>query len=272
MHSTGPVDKLNPTLRCTELVRALKKKTCPPKIEKINPPNKAPGVSGQAASSDPEIKKLEYQMAHEMLRHYDTLNWQIGSILIAGVLVLTGLIINKDAIELMGTSLAVGLGITLGLPAISFLILRTWLSWFARHQQLYNFRNEVLHRLEFQLKMYHNLKVAEAKLKGSDAGDASRQENDASRQENLERLRQARLAAGYAPTPQDIGEAGAQRDENEQAGGFQPIFNNEILTGSSGSVLAKRLAWGIPMAQLLLLGYILAVFHVPRLIRICICP
>lgn len=48
-----------------------------------------------------EIKKLEYTAAQDMLKHYDTLNWQIGSVLIAGVVVLTGLIVDTDTIHLM---------------------------------------------------------------------------------------------------------------------------------------------------------------------------
>lgn len=61
-----------------------------------------------------ELKKFEYKMAQDMLKHYDTLNWQIGSILIAGVLLLTGLAINKEVIELMRLSLS--LGISIGHP------------------------------------------------------------------------------------------------------------------------------------------------------------
>ena len=103
------------------------------------------------------IKTVEYQMAQEMLRHYDSLNWQIGSILIAAVLVLTGFTLNKDIIVLAQTSTNIRFTITIGIPTFSLFILGIWLLWFRRHRNMYNFRNEVMQRIEFQLGMYHHL-------------------------------------------------------------------------------------------------------------------
>jgi hypothetical protein len=113
---------------------------------------------------DLEVKKLEYSAAQDMLKHYDTLNWQIGSILIAGVVVLTGLVVNKDTAELMRCSREVARVLTSGIPGMSLMIMGAWCLWFHRHRDLYNFRNETLHRIEAQLGMYHFLRVAEANL------------------------------------------------------------------------------------------------------------
>ena len=164
-----------------------------------------------------EKKKFEYQMAQEMLRHYDALNWQIGSILIAGVVVLTGFVINKDIIELAKKSFEVRWMLNLGIPFLSLFVLGNWLLWFRRHRFLYNFRNEVLHRLEIQLGMYHFLRVAAADIA------------------DIEQLASARKRAGH------------------DSATFTPLYPLGVLTGLSGYTLAKVLALGIPFAQLVLL-------------------
>jgi hypothetical protein len=184
-----------------------------------------------------ELKKFEYEMAQDMLKHYDTLNWQIGSILIAGVLLLTGLAINKEVIELMRRSLSVGIPIAFGIPILSFVILRTWLAWFSRHRQLYNFRNEVIQSIEVQLGMFHYLKVAQAKIRG--------EEKSGHREEKLDHLEMARSRARYDP-----------EDPKEN---WWPLFpGNERLSGHSGDKLARRLAYGIPITQLVMLTLMLS--------------
>lgn len=162
-----------------------------------------------------ETKRLEYQMAQEMLRHYDSLNWQIGSILVAAAIVLTGLALNKDTIELAYGSLALRLSISAGIPLMSLFVLVIWLLWFRRHRALYNFRNEVLHRLEEQLGMYHFLLVAE-----SNGGDKSR-------------FDKAKTAAGHQPE-------------------FKPLYR-VTLPGPSGYDLTFALAFGVPVGQAIIL-------------------
>jgi len=160
-----------------------------------------------------EIKKLEYTAAQEMLCHYDSLNWQIGAILIAATFVLTGLALQEGVVASIKQSYYV----TLGIPISSLFILTTWLKWFQRHRALYNLRFETLHRLEIQLGMYHHLRAAEAD---------SRKSN--------EQIVKAKINAGY---------------DND---GFQPIYPQDSLPSPSGYNLAKLLTFGIPLLQLIL--------------------
>ena len=175
-----------------------------------------------------ETKKLEYQMAQEMLRHYDILNWHIGSILIAAVIILTGLVVRKEIIDLARESRQIGVVIMLGTPLFSFFVLRVWLLWFRRHRDLYNFRNEVLYRLEAQLGMYHFLRVVEANLP-SVSDDASVSFENA--------WRNAKKKAEHTANQMPI---------------LAPYQNK--LAGPSGYALGKALAVGIPAAQFLLLS------------------
>lgn len=169
-----------------------------------------------------EKKKFEYQMAQEMLRHYDALNWQIGSIFIAAVLILTGFAVNKDIIDLAKKSHGLRWTLIIGIPLISWFVLFTWLLWFRRHRSLYNFRNEVLHRLEMQLGMYHFLRIAEAE-KGKASVDPQ--------------LCKAKIDAGH------------------DAAAFNPLYP-VALENPSGYTLAKVLAFGIPFGQLILLYWL----------------
>jgi len=166
-----------------------------------------------------EKKKFEYQMAQEMLRHYDALNWQIGSILIAAVLILTGFAVNKDIIDLAKKSPGLHWTLNLGIPFISLFVLFTWLLWFRWHRMLYNFRNEVIHRIEMQLGMYHFLRVAEA---SSDDVSANLQ------------LTKAKIDAGH------------------DSSAFEPLYS-VALQNPSGYTLAWVLALGIPFGQMILL-------------------
>jgi hypothetical protein len=169
-----------------------------------------------------EKKKLEYVAAQEMLRHYDSLNWQIGSILIAGVIVLTGLVVNKDIVVTMQQSHMTAWTLILSIPVFSAFVLITWWLWFRRHRDLYNLRNEVLHRLERELGMYHFLRVVEADPKSKpDVGNT---------------LIAAKKAAGYD--------------------GFEPLYGLSKLTRPSGSTLVAVLAFGIPFIQFLLLFFL----------------
>lgn len=108
--------------------------------------------------------------------------------------------------------------------------------WFNRHRKLYNFRNEVIQSIELQLGMFHYLKVAQARIEGDTAAS--------NRDEKLAHLEKARSRAGYNPE-------GPQEN-------WWPLFpENEELTGKSGDGLAKRLAYGIPITQLILFSLLL---------------
>lgn len=180
-----------------------------------------------AANSDWERDKFEYQMAQEMLRHYDSLNWQIGAILIAGTLVLTALVFKGDALALLNQSFWPTVSVLLVAPFISFLVLSCWALWFRRHRSLYNLRNEVCHRIEFRYHMFHYLRVVKADL-------SKPRHRFRSRGPELE---QAAKQAGYKL-------AGG----NE---GFQPIYEHDGngLPRPSGHKLVWCLALGIPIIQ-----------------------
>jgi len=178
-----------------------------------------------------QVKTFEYEMAQDMLKHYDSLNWQIGSILIAGVVILTGVVINKDVVEVMKNHFKIGLAIALAAPAFSGFILHVWYRCFCRQRSLYNFRNEVLHRIELQLGMYHFLRVAEANKIQDGFNDPI--------------FDVAKSAAGYCNS-KETGEA------------FKPLYSIN-LDGIPSHRLAKRLAYGIPAAQFAVLAGILVI-------------
>lgn len=161
------------------------------------------------------VMELEYKSAQEMLRHYDLLNWQIGSILIAATVVMTGLALNKEFLTLLRQPDGGYLPLAFVVPGISLFVLDCWYRWFTRHRVLYNLRNETLHRVEQEVGMYHFLRVAEhaGGLEGKD-----------------EQLK----AAARAVVP------------------FEALYFVEPLPKPSGFVLARRLAYGIPTLQLLI--------------------
>ena len=176
----------------------------------------------EMADLDWERDKFEYQMAQEMLRHYDSLNWQIGSILIAGTLVLTGLIFNKDTVRLLYERFWPTIATLLTANLVSYLVLLTWLLWFRRHRAYYNFRNEVFHRVELRRSMYHHLAIAQ--------GDLLNHAGTPGAREKLERLEAGRKAA---------------------YGDFKPLYDLGKLPRPSGYTLAIVLAIGIPSFQLI---------------------
>lgn len=129
------------------------------------------------------VRLFEYERAEAMLRHYDTLNWQIGSILVAATAVVFGF-------SLDGVAASSPIVVVFLVPLFSFLLLGFWFHWYKRHASLYNFRNEVMHRVEFQFGMYNALRVLESadpEAKESPNPEAFR-----------ERLRKAKLAAGHS--------------------------------------------------------------------------
>jgi hypothetical protein len=186
--------------------------------------------------NDFEKKKAEYNAAQEMLRHYDTLNWQIGSILIGAITVFTGLVLQDKVIELVKESGVGSWFLVLGIPAFSFFVLLIWFLWFRRHRDLYNFRNETIHRLELDLHMYHYLRVIETVLteQRDAARDRGNTEEAESKERDLDRLETAKTEAHHA---------GAE---------FRPFFPAQRLSGPSGFALSKILMIGMPAFQLIL--------------------
>jgi hypothetical protein len=182
-----------------------------------------------STTSDPAAKQLEYKAAQYMLCHYDSLNWRIGSILIAATLVLTGLLFQKQVIDLIQTNANAPLIVVFAVPSLSFSVLLIWFLWLRRHRALYNFRNETLQRLELQLGMYHYLLVAEAELKQNLCKSGGCENN------LLNILNRARKNAGH------------------DAESFTPFFPNLRLPKPSGYQLAFILMLLIPIAQLAIL-------------------
>jgi hypothetical protein len=171
-----------------------------------------------------EKKKLEYTAAQEMLSHYDSLNWQIGSILIAATIVLTGLVLRQEVICIVKMPGLLSWLIAVGIPLFSFFVLGIWFLWFKRHRDLYNFRNETLHRLELELGLYHHLRAVEA--------DLSLKPCSSDKNKILDK---AKTFAGYGKE------------------GFSPFYSLSALSGPSGFKLAKVLVVVIPSYQLVLL-------------------
>jgi hypothetical protein len=169
------------------------------------------------------IRLAEYKAAQEMLRHYDTLNWQIGAILIAATTILTGLAFQSEVVKLLQHKNYLSLLIVVAIPLLSWAVLETWHRWYRRHRDLYNLRNETMHRIELELGMYHWLRSAEA--------DQSR--DRAANKESLRILETASRRVGYGDW-------------------FTPLY---VLSpsGQSGADLARSFSRFLPLFQLGLL-------------------
>lgn len=183
--------------------------------------DKSASSQSELLDNNIEIKKLEYQMAQDMLKHYDSLNWKIGSILIAGVLMFDGIMfkaLTENAEQYVF--------ITLSTTAMSAPLLIIWYLWFRRHRFLYNLRNETMHRLELELGMYHHLRVLSS-YKGIG-------------EEKQKKLKEIEKKVGYEST-------------------FKPFFDLSEVPGPSGYDLALGLVYIILTIQMLcfsLYGYI----------------
>ena len=94
----------------------------------------------------------EYEFTQQMAIHYDQINWQIGSIIFAGIFVGMGII---------------GTNIDSYIPMIiiSFLILLTWNLFYKRHKHIQNKKFERLQQLELLLGFKQHLMIQEADAK-----------------------------------------------------------------------------------------------------------
>jgi hypothetical protein len=114
---------------------------------------------------DIELKKFEYSMAHSMFRHYEVLEWQIGSILISGTLIFTGLALSKDSIDYISGNSITGWCTIIGIPLLSLIILFVWRLWLNTTAFKENLSSEVMDRIKLQLGMYNSLRLVEPYLK-----------------------------------------------------------------------------------------------------------
>lgn len=168
-----------------------------------------------------QVKLAEYQAAQEMLKHYDALNWQIGSVLIGANAILLGLIASNNIVQLfdgLPWNFMAGLVFAVAVAGFSRLLLKAWQTWFERHAGFYNLRNETLQRLELELGMYHFLRVVEA-MADNGVEPAVRA---------LPRLTRAKERAGYDR--------------------FEPIFKVDVPK-ISGESVGKKLACWVPVLE-----------------------
>lgn len=90
----------------------------------------------------------EYELTQQMAIHYDALNWQIGSILIAGIFISIGIIGDRFDIYPL-------------LSAISLFILIIWNRFYFRHKAIQDTKFERLHSIENELNLRQHLIVRE---------------------------------------------------------------------------------------------------------------
>ena len=88
----------------------------------------------------------EYELTQQMAIHYDTLNWQIGSILIAGIFITFGIMGNNLSSYPI-------------LSAISLFVLIVWNRFYFRHKAIQNTKFRRLHEIEIFLEFKQHLNV-----------------------------------------------------------------------------------------------------------------
>lgn len=93
-----------------------------------------------------ENLRLEYEKTQEMTIHYDTMNWGIGAILIAGVFGMVGLSgDNREAYPL--------------LALLSAIVLFIWRVYYMRHKAIQKIKFQRLQEIEKELHMQQHLLV-----------------------------------------------------------------------------------------------------------------
>lgn len=93
-----------------------------------------------------ENLRLEYEKTQEMAIHYDTMNWGIGAILIAGVFGMVGL--SGDNVEAYPF-----------LALLSAIVLFIWRVYYMRHKAVQKIKFKRLQEIEKELKMQQHLLV-----------------------------------------------------------------------------------------------------------------
>jgi len=92
--------------------------------------------------AEKDVLLAEYRLTQEMLRHYDNLNWQIGSILIGSNIVALGFISSSS-----------NLNVLFGAAFGGSFSLFAFVIWFFRHVSIYNVKNDRLYIIEYKLGM-----------------------------------------------------------------------------------------------------------------------
>ncbi len=102
----------------------------------------------QNMSPEEEIANLrmEYEKTQDMAIHFDLLNWTIGSILIAGVFVMIGIVGEKKQVYPY-------------LAVFSFIALLVWRLYYKRHRDIQMVKYRRLHCIEKKLKLQQHLNV-----------------------------------------------------------------------------------------------------------------
>ena len=106
---------------------------------------------------DKESLRLEYDKTQEMAIHYDTMNWTIGSILLAGIFGMAGLI--GDKIQAYPQ-----------VAVLSFIILLVWRVFYKRHKEIQRVKFTRLQEIEKELHLRQHLLVNEQDKLGKMTG------------------------------------------------------------------------------------------------------
>lgn len=103
---------------------------------------------------DRDILLFEYNKTQEMLRHYDNLNWNIGSILVGSNIIALGMLSSQ-----------INTGILFGAALAGSFSLFAWILWFLRHASIYNVKNDRLYMIESMLGMSQHRMIGFASRK-----------------------------------------------------------------------------------------------------------
>jgi hypothetical protein len=96
-----------------------------------------------------ENARVEYSVTNEAVRHYDNFSWQVGSILIAGIIAYWGLIIGNNEINIF----------TFIITNIFILFLSSlWFLYTFHNRQIYLYKLHRIHELEKLLGMKQNIR------------------------------------------------------------------------------------------------------------------
>ena len=85
----------------------------------------------------------EYAAAHDAYLHYDNFSWQVGAVIVVGVFVFWGLLIDKQP----------DAGVLLVANLLISLFMSIWLLYTEHNRQFYLFKIHRLHELEQKLGM-----------------------------------------------------------------------------------------------------------------------
>jgi hypothetical protein len=111
----------------------------------------------EISQREENLRRFEYDKCFETFKHYDTLNWQIGGILVAGLMIFSGQIIAK-----VMEDGAINPCVYNWLPFVGLLnytVMIIWIKFFLRHRELYNSRINRMREIEDILNI-NNFRIA----------------------------------------------------------------------------------------------------------------